>query len=122
MRPAGTAETGVVWLITQRSQVQILPPLPSSSSEASSDHGGGLLYVDCKRICKPAPVQAQRVPRVPAFRAAECVRPALSVARLLRSGCGSHRGSYLRALRHTELGQYRRDVVVDCLWWDQQLG
>ena len=30
MRPTGTAETGVVRLITQRSQVQILPPLPSS--------------------------------------------------------------------------------------------
>ena len=27
-RPSGTAETGVVCLITQRSQVQILPPLP----------------------------------------------------------------------------------------------
>ena len=27
-RPPGTAETGVVWLITQRSEVQILPPLP----------------------------------------------------------------------------------------------
>ena len=53
---------------------------------------------------------------VRAFRAwrARTTR-ALSVARLLRSGCGSLRGGYLRSLRHTELGQYRRDVVVDCL-------
>jgi hypothetical protein len=29
-RQARTPETDVVWLITQRSQVQILPPLPSS--------------------------------------------------------------------------------------------
>jgi hypothetical protein len=46
-----TTETGVVWLITQRSQVQILPPLPSCRSEASSDHGRGLLHASCKRIC-----------------------------------------------------------------------
>jgi beta-galactosidase len=35
---------------------------------------------------------------------------------LARSGCGSLRGGYLRSLGHAELGQYRRDVVVDCLW------
>ena len=54
---------------------------------------------------------------VRAFRAWRARRTrALNVARLLRSGCGSLRGGYLRSLRHTELGQYRRDVVVDCLW------
>jgi hypothetical protein len=49
-----TWKTCVVLLITQRSQVQILPPLPSSRSEASSDHGGGLLLVVCTRICAAA--------------------------------------------------------------------
>ena len=34
---------------------------------------------------------------------------------LLRSGCGARRGGYFRSLRHPELGQYRRDVVVDGL-------
>src|SRR6516162_5730262 len=42
-----TAETHVVWLITQRSAVQILPPLRICSSEALSEHGEGLSYVAC---------------------------------------------------------------------------
>ena len=53
-RLAGTPETGVVVLITQRSQVQILPPLPLPPlpirrSEASSDSGRGLFAVACAR-------------------------------------------------------------------------
>jgi hypothetical protein len=36
-----TPGTYVVWLITQRSQVQILPPLPRS--EAGSENGSGFL-------------------------------------------------------------------------------
>ncbi len=51
-RLTGTPETGVVVLITQWSQVQILPPLPKCRSEASSGHGRGLLAVVCKRVCK----------------------------------------------------------------------
>ncbi len=39
-RTDGTPETCVVWLITQRSQVQILPPLPRSS------RSGGLIAGD----------------------------------------------------------------------------
>jgi len=59
----------------------------------------------------------QRDLPVRAFRAwrVRTTRP-LSVARLLWSGCGSLGGGYLRSLRHAELGQYRRDVVVDCFW------
>ena len=37
-----TTETHVVWLITQRSRVQIPPPLRRCSSEALSEHGLGL--------------------------------------------------------------------------------
>jgi hypothetical protein len=111
-----TWKTCVVGLIIQRSRVQILPPLPNSRSEASSDHGGGLLHAGCKRIYKRAPVHpaSTACPSVPCCRV--CTTRALSVARLLRSGCGSLRGGYLRALRNTELGQHRRDVVVHCLW------
>ncbi len=45
-----TLETGVVYLITQRSQVQILPPLPRP--EARSHQVPGLLHEVCKRIRK----------------------------------------------------------------------
>jgi hypothetical protein len=34
-----TAETHVVWLITQRSEVQILPPLPSSEALFRTEEG-----------------------------------------------------------------------------------
>ena len=47
-RRAGTPETGethVVVLITQRSRVQIPPPLPRCRSEALSEPGRGLLHV-----------------------------------------------------------------------------
>ena len=44
-RRAETAETPVVLLITQRSQVQILPPLPRL--EVGSEQGSGLLLVVC---------------------------------------------------------------------------
>ena len=47
-----TAETDVVWLITQRSEVQILPPLRICSSEVLSENREGLLRVACKPICK----------------------------------------------------------------------
>ena len=33
---SGTAETGVVVLITQRSQVQILPPLPGKTASGAT--------------------------------------------------------------------------------------
>ena len=46
-----TPETHVARLITQRSRVQIPPPLLSSRSEASSDHGRGLLHVPCAPNC-----------------------------------------------------------------------
>jgi hypothetical protein len=46
-----TPETRVVWLITQRSQVQILPPLPSLQVKALSDHGKGLLRMPCAPVC-----------------------------------------------------------------------
>jgi hypothetical protein len=42
-RPLGTAETGVVRLITQRSQVQILPPLPSLQVKGLSRFRGAFL-------------------------------------------------------------------------------
>ncbi len=45
---SGPPWMGASLLITQRSQVQILPPLPRS--EAGSEHGSGLLYVPCQRI------------------------------------------------------------------------
>ena len=44
-----TGETGVVVLITQRSQVQILPRYQLRSSEASSGSGRGLLAKPCAR-------------------------------------------------------------------------
>jgi hypothetical protein len=47
-RRAGTPETGethVVVLITQRSRVQIPPPLPRCRSEALSEQGRGILHV-----------------------------------------------------------------------------
>jgi hypothetical protein len=44
-----TWKTCVVLLITQRSQVQILPPLQDCSSGVLSDHGRGLLHASCKR-------------------------------------------------------------------------
>jgi len=34
-----TAETNVVWLITQRSEVQILPPLPGKTAPGTSFQG-----------------------------------------------------------------------------------
>ena len=51
-----TAETCVVWLITQRSRVQIPPPLPRQ--RPSFEQEEGLLHVVCKRICTRAPAQA----------------------------------------------------------------
>ena len=42
------SETGVVWLITQRSRVQIPPPLPRP--EADSEQGIGLWPEFCKPI------------------------------------------------------------------------
>src|SRR5260370_4784584 len=48
-RPPETPETGVVCLITPRSHVQILPPLPRS--EADSEKGIGLLSACCAWIC-----------------------------------------------------------------------
>ena len=48
---SGRVATAIGLLITQRSQVQILPPLPSSQSEASSDHGRGLLRMPCAPNC-----------------------------------------------------------------------
>ena len=50
-RDVGDAQEHVVWLITQRSQVQILPPLPTRS-EARSTRSGPLSWALVKRICK----------------------------------------------------------------------
>jgi hypothetical protein len=50
-RQRGTPETDVVWLITQRSRVQIPPPLRRCRSEALSEQGWGLLHVVCAQIC-----------------------------------------------------------------------
>jgi hypothetical protein len=55
-RRSETPETYVVWLITQRSRVQIPPPLPRP--EAGSEQGSGLLLVFCARICAREPAQA----------------------------------------------------------------
>jgi len=57
MRPPETAETRVVWLITQRSRVQIPPPLPRP--EAGSEQGSGLWLVVRARVCVHS---AQRLP------------------------------------------------------------
>ena len=54
-RLPGTSETNVVWLITQRSRVQIPPPLPRP--EALSRQRKGLLHLVCARICARAPAQ-----------------------------------------------------------------
>jgi len=49
-----TPETHVVWLITQRSRVQIPPPLPKP--EAGSEHGSGLWLIVCaQRLPADAP-------------------------------------------------------------------
>jgi hypothetical protein len=48
----GQVATALGLLITQRSEVQILPPLPMCRSEALSEHGEGLLRVVCKPIRK----------------------------------------------------------------------
>jgi len=53
------------WLITQRSRVQIPPPLPRS--RAPSDHGRGLLCAVCKRIGKRYAAHAA-VPASPGCR------------------------------------------------------
>src|SRR6266487_4183771 len=39
LRPPGTAETRVVWLITQRSRVQIPPPLPRPEALPRTEKG-----------------------------------------------------------------------------------
>jgi hypothetical protein len=70
-RQPGTSETGVAWLITQRSRVQIPPPLPRS--EAPFRTGRGLSHVVCKRGSRSG-----RLARVPADRRA------LILARLIR--------------------------------------
>ena len=56
-RQSETAETHVVWLITQRSRVQIPPPLPRP--EVGSEQGSGLWLVVCARVCVHS---AQRLP------------------------------------------------------------
>ena len=93
-------------------------PAPATKARgpfSNRERASGMWFANgfVRWLCSPRPA----VLPVRAFRAwrARTTR-ALSVARLLRSGCGSLRGGYLRSLRHTELGQYRRDVVVDCLW------
>src|SRR5258708_31276711 len=57
-RQAETLETEVVWLITQRSQVQILPPLPRS--EADSEQGIGFCLSSVRRFCARADRSARR--------------------------------------------------------------
>lgn len=51
-RPRETPKMYVVRLITQRSRVQIPPPLLRCRSRALSEQGEGLLHVACKLICK----------------------------------------------------------------------
>jgi hypothetical protein len=64
-----TSETCIVVLITQRSQVQILPPLQRCRSEAPSSHGRGLLHVVCKRRSRSSLLAGSRRPTGPGPRA-----------------------------------------------------
>ena len=52
-RQSERPETNVVWLITQRSRVQIPPPLPTKGQRPFLEQRKGLLHVVCKLICKP---------------------------------------------------------------------
>jgi hypothetical protein len=55
-----TQETRVVWLITQRSGFKSRPRYQVGRSEASSDHGRGLLHAPCDGIVHEASEEGRR--------------------------------------------------------------
>ena len=75
-RQLETAETHVVWLITQRSEVQILPPLPGKT--ALRNHPEGRFHGPCDQLCdQRARKSASSVPVAPARSIVQSGPPAL---------------------------------------------
>ena len=75
-RRPGTPETSVVWLITQRSEVQILPPLPGKT--ALRNHPEGRFHGPCDQLCdQRARKSASSVPVAPARSIVQSGPPAL---------------------------------------------